>query len=97
MVDTVGAEVTRTLARSAAALLSGLAIWASFPPLSWWPVGILGVAGLAVTVRSAPSWKSTAALGFLAGLGLWVPMMSFLRGGCGIAAWSAEGVRCSQR
>lgn len=81
--------MTRTLARSAAALICGLAIWMSFPPLGWWPVGVLGVAGLTLVIRDAASWKATAALGYLAGLGLWVPMMSFLRGGFGLAAWAA--------
>jgi apolipoprotein N-acyltransferase len=81
--------VTRTLARCAAALICGLAIWAAFPPLGWWPAAALGVAGLTLTVRCSPSWKATAGVGYLAGLGLWVPMMSFLRPGFGFAAWAA--------
>jgi apolipoprotein N-acyltransferase len=86
------ADVKKMLLRYAAAVVSGVAIWASFPPLGWWPLGAVGVAGLTVTVRAASSWRSSAAIGFLAGLGLWVPMMSFLRAGFGLAAWSAVAV-----
>jgi apolipoprotein N-acyltransferase len=85
-------EVTRNLVRYAAALTCGIAIWTSFPPLGWWPAGILGVAGLTLTIRTAPTWRSSASQGFLAGLGFWVPMMSFLRGGFGFAAWGAVAV-----
>jgi apolipoprotein N-acyltransferase len=83
--------VTRQLPRCAAALLSGFAIWTSFPPLGWWPAGILGVAGLTLTLRTTHSRRSAAGLGYLAGLGLWVPLLSFLRG-YGIDAWAAVAV-----
>jgi apolipoprotein N-acyltransferase len=84
--------VTTTLTRGAAAALAGFALWTTFPPLGWWPFAVVGVAGLTLLVRSAPSWRATAALGFLAGLGLWIPMMSFLRAGFGFAAWGAVSV-----
>jgi apolipoprotein N-acyltransferase len=80
--------VTRPFARYAAALISGIAVWTSFPPLGWWPVGIVGVAGLTLTLRPDCRGRRTAGLGFVAGLGLWVPMMSFLRG-YGLDAWAA--------
>jgi apolipoprotein N-acyltransferase len=83
--------VTRHLPRYAAALLSGLAIWTSFPPLGWWPAGIIGVAGLTLTLRTAESRRSAAGIGYLAGLGLWVPLLSFLRG-YGLDAWAAVAV-----
>ena len=76
----------RHIPRCGAALASGLAVWTSFPPLGWWPAGIVGVAGLAVTLRGAPSWRSTAVYGYAFGLGLWVPLLSFLRG-YGLDAW----------
>jgi apolipoprotein N-acyltransferase len=50
---------------------------------------MVGVAGLTLAVRSATRRRETAALGFIAGLGLWVPLLSFLRGGFGYAAWGA--------
>jgi apolipoprotein N-acyltransferase len=80
--------VTRQLARYAAAAISGIAVWTSFPPLGWWPVGIIGVAGLTLTLRAPCRLRRSAGLGFVAGLGLWVPMMSFLRG-YGLDAWAA--------
>lgn len=83
--------MTRHLPRCAAALLSGFAIWTSFPPLGWWPAGILGVAGLSLTLRGAGSRRLVAGLGFIAGLGLWVPLLSFLRG-YGLDAWAAVAV-----
>jgi apolipoprotein N-acyltransferase len=91
-VDTVSLDVTRQPFRYAAALLSGIALWTAFPPLGWWPMGIVGVAGLTLTLRPTASRRLTAGLGFAAGLGLWVPMMSFLRSGFGFAAWSAVAV-----
>jgi apolipoprotein N-acyltransferase len=84
--------VTRYLPRYAAALGSGVAVWASLPPLGWWPAGIVGVAGLTLTLRTSDSRRLTAGLGYAAGLGLWVPAMSFLRSGFGFAAWSAVAV-----
>jgi apolipoprotein N-acyltransferase len=72
-------------------VVSGVAVWTSFPPLGAWPVGIVGVAGLTLTLRGAPSRRWAAGLGYLAGLGMWVPMMSFLRG-YGIDAWAAVAV-----
>jgi apolipoprotein N-acyltransferase len=80
--------VTRFLSRAGVAALSGLAIWTSFPPLGWWPGGIIGVAGLTLTLRELPRHRSAAALGYVAGLGFWIPLLSFLRG-YGIAAWAA--------
>lgn len=84
--------MTTAPVRYAAAFVAGFAIWMSFPPIGAWPLAILGVAGLTLTVRAAPSWKSTGALGFLTGLGLWIPLMSFLRSGFGFAAWGAVAV-----
>jgi apolipoprotein N-acyltransferase len=80
--------VRRHLGRAVAAFASGVAIWASFPPLGWWPAAVGGVAGLLLVVRGSTSWRGAAGLGYLAGLGLWVPLLSFLRG-YGIDAWAA--------
>lgn len=76
----------RTCARCLAAVASGVAIWCSFPPFGLWPGAIVGVAGLTLLLRTTPRWRSAAGLGYLAGLGLWVPLLSFLRG-YGIDAW----------
>jgi apolipoprotein N-acyltransferase len=73
------------LARAAAAVLAGLAVWASFPPLNWWPAAVVGVAVLAVLCRHG-RLRGVALLGWLFGLGLFLPMLSFLRG-LGLDAW----------
>jgi apolipoprotein N-acyltransferase len=74
-----------TALRLAGAFAAGIAVWTSFPPLNWWPLAIVGVAGL---TRCA--WGSgrrvAAAAGWLFGLGLFLPMLSFLRG-LGVDAW----------
>lgn len=84
-------DAARALARPGCALAAGVAIWASFPPLSLWPLAICGVAGLTLTLRGS-SKRVAAGLGMLAGLGLWVPLMSFLRLSFGFEAWAAVAV-----
>jgi len=81
----------RPLARPACAIAAGVAIWTSFPPLGAWPVAVAGVAALALSVRGS-SKRAAAGLGMLAGLGLWVPLMSFLRLSFGIEAWAAVAI-----
>jgi apolipoprotein N-acyltransferase len=76
--------------RAAAAITSGVALWTAFPPLGWWPVALLGVAGLTLAVRGT-RLRSAAGLGMLAGLGMWVPTVSFLQP-FGIEAWAAVAV-----
>ena len=71
--------------RAAAAVVAGLAVWASFPPLNWWPAAIAGVAALALLCTRG-RLRGVALLGWLFGLGLFVPMLSFLRG-LGLDAW----------
>jgi apolipoprotein N-acyltransferase len=83
--------VRRHLGRAVAAFASGVAIWASFPPLGWWPAAVGGVAGLLLVVRGTSSWRGAAGLGYLAGLGLWIPLLSFLRG-YGLDAWAALAI-----
>jgi apolipoprotein N-acyltransferase len=72
-------------------VLSGVALWTSFPPLGAWPVAIVGVAGLTLLVRGSTK-RQAAGLGFLAGLGLWIPLVSFLRLSFGFEAWAAVAV-----
>jgi apolipoprotein N-acyltransferase len=73
------------------ALAAGVAIWSSFPPLGAWPLAIAGAAGLTGCVRGS-SKRGAVGLGMLAGFGLWVPLMSFLRLSFGIEAWAAVAV-----
>jgi apolipoprotein N-acyltransferase len=71
--------------RLLAAVLCGVAVWTSFPPLNWWPMALVGVAGLTGCVWGSGR-RVAAAAGWLFGVGLFVPMLSFLRG-LGVDAW----------
>jgi apolipoprotein N-acyltransferase len=84
-VKLVVAGPVRLLVRPALGALAGFALWTSFPPLNWWPAAYAAIAGLALLTR-AGSRRSAAATGYLFGLGLFVPMLSFLRG-LGLDAW----------
>jgi len=79
------AERTKKLRRVAVSLLAGVATWTSFPPVSWWWAAVVGVAALLVAVHGL-SARRAAVAGFAYGLGLFVPMLSFLRG-IGVDAW----------
>jgi apolipoprotein N-acyltransferase len=68
----------RSLVRPAACFISGIAVWLAFPPLNAWPLAMVGVAGLTLAVRGA-RLRVAALGGWLFGLGMFVPMLSFLR------------------
>src|SRR3954453_5501337 len=74
-----------SLLRAAAAVLAGFAVWTSFPPLNWWPAALIGVALLTGLCRHG-RLRGGALLGWLFGLGMFLPMLSFLRG-LGLDAW----------
>lgn len=74
----------------AAAIAAGIALWTAFPPLNWWPVALIGVAGMAILMRGR-RLRSAAGLGYLVGVGMWLPTVSFLRP-LGIDAWLAVTV-----
>ena len=75
----------RELVRAAASVLAGVAVWMAFPPLNVWPLAIAGVAGFTLVVRGVRP-RFCLVLGLLFGLGMFVPMLSFLRG-LGWDAW----------
>lgn len=83
-------ELARRAVRPGAALVSGAALWSAFPPLGWWPAALLGVAGFSLTVRGA-TLRTASGLGLLAGLGMWIPTVSFLQP-FGLDAWAAVAV-----
>jgi apolipoprotein N-acyltransferase len=51
-----------------AALAAGTAVALSLPPFGWWPLAIVGLAGLAACLHRRPWWQR-AALGAAAGFG----------------------------
>jgi apolipoprotein N-acyltransferase len=71
--------------RAPASAAAGLLVWTSFPPLNWWPAAIAGVAMFALATRGG-RYRGAALSGWLFGLGMFVPMLSFLRG-LGLDAW----------
>jgi apolipoprotein N-acyltransferase len=73
------------LARLALCVLAGLALLATFPPLSWWPLGPLGAGALVIACVGVSAGRG-AVLGAVAGLSLFVPLLSWL-GVVGIDAW----------
>ncbi len=60
----------------AAAVLAGLSLWVAFPPYGHWWAATAGVALLAVAVRRR-RMRAGAALGAVAGLTFFVPLLSF--------------------
>jgi apolipoprotein N-acyltransferase len=66
---------------------AGVVVWTAFPPLNWWPAALIGVAAMALVVRGRRP-RVAAGLGYLTGLGMWVPTVSFLQP-IGIDAWIA--------
>ena len=58
--------------RLAAGLAAGLLITASLPPFGWWPLALLGVAVLHLTLTGA-RWLERAGAGTAAGIGLYGP------------------------
>jgi apolipoprotein N-acyltransferase len=77
--------VSRHLLRAVAAVCSGVLLDLAFPPVNAWPAAAVGVAALSLLLRGS-SRRAAAGIGMLAGLGLWVPLLTFLRG-YGLAAW----------
>ena len=57
----------------------------SFPPVAQWWTGVVGVAAMLLAVHERRV-RSAAGLGYLYGLGLFVPLFAFLRG-IGVDAW----------
>lgn len=79
--------------RSLLAVLGGALCFTSFEPLGWWPAAIIGVALL--TTSLAP-WKSNelrkrtgALIGFLFGLGFYVPLLPWVGEFVGRLPWLA--------
>ena len=60
------------LALITAALGSGVLLAASLPPWGWWPLALLGAAGLALCLHGR-SWSGRLLVGSAAGLGLYGP------------------------
>ena len=65
------------LVRAALALGGGLLTWLAFPPTGLWPLAIVGVGALCVSVREQRARRG-AWLGALHGIGMFVPLLSWI-------------------
>lgn len=66
------------LLRAVAAVAGGVLVYLAFPPAGLWPLAPVGVAVIAVvTYRQRP--RRGALLGFFAGLGLFVPLLVWIK------------------
>ncbi|HEY6795588.1 MAG TPA: apolipoprotein N-acyltransferase [Kineosporiaceae bacterium] len=72
----------------ALALASGLALWAAFPRLGWWPLAPVAVAGLALAVRGR-SGPRALPIGLLAGLAFMLPHLHWSGIYVGLLPWFA--------
>ncbi|MEU4780277.1 apolipoprotein N-acyltransferase [Micromonospora sp. NPDC023633] len=68
------------------AVLAGLAVLAAFPPYGLWPLAPLGVALLAVATHRRRV-RAGAGLGFLAGVALFAPLLSWTNLHTGYLPW----------
>ena len=59
------------------AAAAGLALYASFAPLDWWPIAVPAVAALTLSLHGR-GWRTGLLLGFVAGLAQFVPLLSWL-------------------
>jgi apolipoprotein N-acyltransferase len=59
------------------AFAGGVALYASFAPLAWWPLAVVGTAAILLAARGQ-SWRGGLAVGFAAGLGEFVPLIAWL-------------------
>jgi apolipoprotein N-acyltransferase len=59
------------------AFAGGVALYASFAPLAWWPLAVVGTAAILLAARGQ-SWRGGLAIGFAAGLGEFVPLIAWL-------------------
>ncbi len=59
------------------AFAGGLGLDAAFAPLQWWPVAVPATAAIVLAVRGR-SWQAGLLIGFAAGLGEFLPLVSWL-------------------
>ena len=59
------------------AFAGGLGLDAAFAPLQWWPVAVPATAAIVLAVRGR-SWRAGLLIGFAAGLGEFLPLLSWL-------------------
>ena len=68
---------TPRLVRIGLGLVGGLGLDAAFAPLAWWPIAVPATAAILLAVRGQ-SWRGGLLIGFVAGLGEFVPLLFWL-------------------
>ncbi|MET9289129.1 apolipoprotein N-acyltransferase [Nocardia beijingensis] len=81
--------------RSAAAVVSGLLLFGSFPPRPWWFLAPLGVAVLTLAVRGEGRLRAGFGYGLLAGLAFFVPLLPWTGIYVGPLPWLALSTACA--
>jgi apolipoprotein N-acyltransferase len=59
------------------ALVGGLGLDAAFAPLAWWPIAVPATAAILLAARGQ-SWRGGLLIGFVAGVGEFVPLLMWL-------------------
>ncbi|MFD6491133.1 apolipoprotein N-acyltransferase [Streptomyces sp. NPDC060188] len=83
-----GAALVRRLVPAAAAALSGVLLYVSFPPRTLWWLALPAFAVFAWTLRGR-SWKAALGLGYLFGLGFLLPLLVWTGVEVGPGPWIA--------
>jgi apolipoprotein N-acyltransferase len=84
------------LVRLTLAMVAGMLLCASFPPLAWWWAAVPGVALLLVVLtRPATTVAGGFGYGFLSGLTFYLPLLPWISGLVGAAPWVALSVMCA--
>ncbi|GGX58553.1 apolipoprotein N-acyltransferase [Streptomyces fructofermentans] len=83
-----GARLARGLVPAAAAALSGVLLYVSFPPRTLWWLALPAFAGFAWCLRGR-SWKAALGLGYVFGLGFLLPLLVWTGVEVGPGPWLA--------
>ena len=59
------------------AFAGGVGLYLAFAPLGWWPIAVPATAAILIAAKGQ-SWRGGLAIGFAAGLGEFIPLLSWL-------------------
>jgi apolipoprotein N-acyltransferase len=92
----VKAALRRALPRQVVAIVAGLLLCASFPPLGWWYAAFVAFALLAwVLTRESTKLRGGFGYGFLFGLAFYMPLLPWISGLVGAVPWLVLAVVCA--
>ncbi|WP_238981151.1 apolipoprotein N-acyltransferase [Williamsia herbipolensis] len=88
MIVTLRRTLAPFAARAGAAVAAGYSLYLSFPPREWWFLAPLAIAALLITLRGR-SIRAAVVLGYLGGLGFFVPLLPWVGEYVGPVPWLA--------